>query len=146
MEALVERVEIDGVVYLELSPTGQIFHETFKGRFASERDRILPPPVPKNQKEQPRLPNHGWGNARTPILNFLQKIIDECSYVHACRTDYWNPNLSSSVLFRLKGDEIEGVFSNGTWTVKFLVETLANTAGQRAACVADLNQKAENWK
>lgn len=146
MEALVERVEMDGVVYLELSHTGQIFHDTFKGRFASERDRILPQIVPNNEKEQPRLPNHNWGNAQTPILNFLQKIIDECSYVRACRTDYWNPDLSLSSLFRLKGDKIEGIFSNGTWTVKFIVETSANTSGQRAACVADLNRMAENWR
>jgi putative CRISPR-associated protein (TIGR02619 family) len=144
MEALVERVDIDGKAYLELSPTGQIFYETFKNRFASERDRVLPPPVPIDQKEQPRLPRHNWGNAQTPILNFLQRIIDECSYVRACRTDYWNPDLSSPLLFRLKGDEIEGIFSNGTWTVKLIVETSANTPGQRAACVADLNRMAEN--
>jgi putative CRISPR-associated protein (TIGR02619 family) len=140
MEALVERTQVDSKEYLELSPTGQIFHETFKGRFESDRDRVLPPPVQNNQKEQPRLPNHSWGNARTPILNFLEKIVAECPYVRACRTDYWNPDLSSPLLFRLKGDQIEGTYSNGTWTVKFIVETSANTPGQSAACVADLNR------
>ena len=43
-ESLVERVEIDDCEYLELSPTGQIFHETFRERFRSSRDQILPPP------------------------------------------------------------------------------------------------------
>lgn len=144
MEALVERVNIDGEVYLEISPTGQIFHETFKGRFESDRDRVLPPAVPANQKESPKLSKHSWGNARNPILNFLQKIVDECPYVRTCYGDYWNPDLSSPVLFRLRGEEIEGVFSNGTWTVKFVVETSATTPGQRAACVADMNRITEN--
>jgi putative CRISPR-associated protein (TIGR02619 family) len=143
MEALVERIEIDGKQYLELSPTGQIFHETFKNRFESNHDTILPPPV--QQKQQPRLSNHDWGNARQSILNYLQRITDECAYVQACRTLYWNPDLPSPLLFRLKGDDIEGIFSNGTWTVKFIVETSATTVGQRAACVADLNSLTENW-
>ena len=139
MEALVEQVEMDGKIYLELSPTGQIFHETFKGRFESDRDAVLPPLVSINQKKQPELTDHGWGNARTPILNLLQNITNSCSYVRLCRTHYWNPNLSSPTLFKLKGEQIEGIFSNGTWTVKFFVETSANTQGQRAACVADMN-------
>ncbi|MCL1465980.1 putative CRISPR-associated protein [Argonema galeatum] len=144
MEALVERVDIDGKVYLEISPTGQIFHETFKGRFESVRSRVLPSPVLENEKRTPRLSNHGWGNARKPILDFLQKIVDECPYVRTCYGDYWNPTLPSPVLFRLRGEEIEGIFSNGTWTVKFIVETSANTPEQRAACVADMNRLTEN--
>ena len=139
LEALVERIEINGKDYLELSPTGQIFHESFKGRFESDRDRVLPSTIPNNQKKPPHLTDHGWGNARHSILSFMQKIIDEYPYVQGCRTHYWNPDLSSPVLFRLKGEEIEGIFSNGTWTVKFIVDTSATTPGQRAACVADLN-------
>ena len=65
---------MNGKIYLELSPTGQIFHETFKGRFESDRDAVLPPLVSINQKKQPELTDHGWGNARTPILNLLQMI------------------------------------------------------------------------
>ncbi len=145
LEALVERIDSNDNddIYLELSPTGQIFHETFKGRFESFRDEILPPSVP--QKQQPRLPNHSWGNARTPIFNLLEKIVSDFSYVRACRTDYWNPDLPSTSLFRLKGDEIEGTYSNGTWTVKFIIETSATTPGQSAACVADLNRMTESW-
>jgi putative CRISPR-associated protein (TIGR02619 family) len=144
MEPLVERVPMNGKVYLELSPTGQIFHETFKGRFESVRDHVLPAPVLGNQKRPPRLSNHNWGNARQPILDFMQKIINECPYVRTCYTDYWNPNLSSPVLFRMKRDKIEGIFSNGSWTVKFIVETSANNRAQCEACVADLNWFTEN--
>ena len=141
LETLIEREEIDGDTYLVISPTGQIFHETFKGRFESERDRFLPPPVPTNQKSKPTLNDHGWGNAREPILAFMQRVIDECPYVQGCRTHYWNPDLSSTSLFRVKGDAIEGVYSNGSWTVKIIFETSATTSGQREACIADLNYR-----
>jgi putative CRISPR-associated protein (TIGR02619 family) len=142
METLIER---DGQE-IWLSPTGQIFHETFKGRFESDRDTFLPPLVLRNQKIQPELTDHGWGNARSKILNFLQKITDQCSYVKQCRTHYWSPDLSSPVRFRKKGEQIEGIFSNGSWTVKFFVDTSANTEGQLAACIADLNNHALDFQ
>jgi putative CRISPR-associated protein (TIGR02619 family) len=141
VETLINRHIIDGITYVELSPTGQIFHETFKGRFASDRDRVLPCPIPSQQKEQPTLTQHNWGNARTTILNYLQKITNDYGYVRRCRTHYWNPDLSSSDRFRLQNDQIEGIFSNGSWTVKFYVDTSAQTEGQRVACVADLNER-----
>ena len=146
LETLVERVTIDGDTYLEISPTGQIFHETFQGRFESDRDQFLPPPVPVARKAKPTLNDHSWGNARGPIVDFMQRLIDECPYVLGCRTHYWNPNLSRAGLFRLKGEDIEGVFGNGSWTVKIIVETSATTTGQREACVADLNHRLGEWK
>jgi putative CRISPR-associated protein (TIGR02619 family) len=139
METLVDRVEIDGAQFLELTPTGQIFYETFKDRFQSDRDAVLPSVVPPQQKRAPILTDHNWGNAREAILLWMKQIIDKSSYVQGCRTHYWNPGLSSATLFRLKGEEIEAVFSNGSWTVKFFVDTSAKTVGQREACLADLN-------
>lgn len=136
-ETLIEHTEIDGKDFLELSATGQIYLDTFKGKFESDRDRILPSAV--NQKREPHLTDHSWGNARDQILNFLNRVINSFSYVYSCRTHYWNPDLSSKTLFRLRGDEIEGIYSNGSWTVKFFIETSATTPGQKKACVADLN-------
>lgn len=137
METLVER---DGEA-MWLSPTGQIFHETFKGRFKSDLDLFLPTSIPTNQKIKPELTDHGWGNARFKILDFLQKITDKCSYVKQCRTNYWNQDLSSFTRFRNKENQIEGILSNGSWTVKFVVHTSANTVGQLNACIADLNDR-----
>ncbi len=147
LETLVERVTIDGDTYLEISPTGQIFHETFQGRFESDRDQFLPQPVPTERKaKKTTLNDHSWGSARDPIVAFMQSLIAECPYVQGCRTHYWHPGLSRASLFRLKGEEIEGVLSNGSWTVKIIVETSATTAGQREACVADLNHRLGSWK
>ena len=36
LETLVERIEIDGEIYMGISPTGQIFHETFQGRCVAD--------------------------------------------------------------------------------------------------------------
>lgn len=141
METLIER---DGQE-IWLSPTGQIFHETFKGRFESDRDAFLPSLVPDNQKIKPELTDHGWGNARSKILDFLQKITDQCGYVTQCRTHYWNKALSSPIRFRKKGEQVEGILSNGSWTVKFYVDTSANTEGQLAACIADLNNRIQDF-
>lgn len=145
LETLVEYVDIDGIRHLELSPTGQIFYETFAGQFASERDQFLPPAVPTARKQPPSLEDHNWGNARDAIRAFMQRLTDECGYVRGCRTHYWNPALSRATLFRLWGDKVEGVFSNRTWTVKIVVDTLATTTGQRAAVVADLNARLGEW-
>jgi len=38
LESLVDRETVDWVDYLELSPTGQIFHETFRERFRTTCD------------------------------------------------------------------------------------------------------------
>lgn len=146
LETLVEREEIDGTAYMALSPTGQIFHESFIGRFASERDRMLPPPVPENAKTPPRLGEHDWANARRPVTAFMERVVAECPYVKTCRTHYWNPRLSRANVFRPWQGDIEGIYSNGTWTVKIVVETDARTPGQIDACVADLNARLEEWR
>ncbi|MBI5018178.1 MAG: putative CRISPR-associated protein [Deltaproteobacteria bacterium] len=145
LEALVDRVALDHDEYIDLSPAGQIFHETFRGRLRGELDRMLPPPVPEGQKTEPRLTDHSWGPAREPVLRWLRRVVAEVPYVRGVRDTYWNPDLSTPSLFRLKGDAIEGVYSNGTWTVKFAVETWAATPGQREACVADLNARLAEW-
>lgn len=145
LEPLVERVALDGGECLDLSPVGQLFHEAFQGQRGAEFDRLLPPPVPVAQKRSPRLSDHGWCSARDPILRRLERIVAEVPYVRAVHDTYWNPDLSTPSLFRCKGEGIEGVYSNGTWTVKFGVETATTSPGQREACVADLNERLGEW-
>jgi hypothetical protein len=137
-ESLVERVRIDGADFLELSPTGQIFHETFRERFRTVRDQVLPPPAPK--KKRPRLEKAGWPGEHPEVGRFLEKVTDEVPQVVQCGTFYFNPDLPERTRFRLGSDGIEGVFSPGAYCVKFRVETTATTPGQQAAVVAALNE------
>lgn len=144
-ETLVERETIDGQSYLVLSPTGQIFHEAFRERFRSIRDRILPPPVPVTQKRAPRLETGaGWPGNHPEVEHFLQRITDEVPQVVHCGTYYFNPELPERMRFSPSRDGIIGIWSNGQCCVKFRLETSAQTEGQRAAVVAALNDWLDN--
>ncbi|MCS7167196.1 MAG: putative CRISPR-associated protein [Gemmatales bacterium] len=138
-ESLVERVTIDGKPYLDLSATGQIFHETFKERFRSQRDLVVPPPA--LQKHPPRLEAAGWSGRHPEIRQFLENITRDIAPVVQCTTFYFNPDLPERTRFRLSRGDVIGIFSNGTYTVMFRVESTAQTEGQKAALVALLN----NW-
>ena len=138
-DSLVEIESIDGTEFLELSPTGQIFQETFKERFRTERDQVLPPPAIR--KLAPVLHEHGVINLlRTELLRHLNAVTQGVKAVTRCITNYCHPQLNEPMRFRIKGDEIEGIYTDGTRTVKFKVETTATTPGQRDAVVAALNE------
>ncbi|MBI3462704.1 MAG: putative CRISPR-associated protein [Planctomycetes bacterium] len=139
-ESLVERVEIDGEEYLELSPTGQIFHETFRERFRTARDQVLPPPVPLAQKRSPRLEKAGWPGEHPEVERFMNRVTNEVPQVRHCATFYYNPDLAERTRFRVCREGIEGIYSDGRFTAKFRVETTAQTPGQQAAVVASLNE------
>ena len=138
-EPLVNRVKMEGEDYLELSATGQIFHETFRSRFQQLKATRLPHPATPGEKEEPKLGTHGYNQAREPILHFLQKLTDEQPYILYCHSTYWNPDLSESTRFRLSGREVQGIYSNGTWCVKFKVITTPTEPDQLPVVVADLN-------
>lgn len=137
-ESLVDRVSIDEADYLELSPTGQIFHETFRQRFRTDRDRVLPPSA--QRKLPPALHDHAVINLlRDELLRYLSAVTQDVPQVIRCATNYCNPDLPETTRFRETRGEVEGIYSDGRRTVKFLVETTANTPGQHAAVVAALN-------
>jgi putative CRISPR-associated protein (TIGR02619 family) len=141
-ESLVERVTIDGRDYLELSAAGLIFHETFRDRFRSCRDQVLPPAVPPGQKKPPILKsNEGHMLAhRAEIERFLSRVTQQVGPVALCVTSYYNPDLPRPSGFHARGDGIEGVYCGGSWCVHFRVETTAQTEGQRDAVLAALNE------
>ena len=139
IESLIERVSIEGKRYIELSPVGQIFQETFRDRFASERDEVLPPPVPAEQKADPTWEASGHIRNHPEIMEFMKKVTAANPFVRRCSTYYYNPDLSERSRFRKSGKGIECVYSNGTWTAKIRVETSAKTEGQENACAAALN-------
>ena len=138
-EPLVNRVPIDGVDHLELSATGQIFHETFRTRFQKSRADRLPRAAAPSEKKAPSLGDHGYEQAHGPILRHLQRLGADRPYVRFCHSTYWNPDLPESSQFRIAGGNVEGIYSNGSWCVKFRVLTTANEQDDLCAVVADLN-------
>lgn len=140
-EPLVNRVPMDGQDCLELSATGQIFHETFRSRFQESKATQLPRDA--EDKESPKLGEHDYKRARDSIFRFLQKITEELPYVRYCHTSFWQENLPESTRFRMSGKEVEGIYSNGSWCVKFKVITTIEDkdSDQLPIVVADLN----NW-
>lgn len=141
-DALVERESVDGMEYVALSATGQIFHETFRQRFRSDRDQVLPPPALPGQKLKPVIKNdEGHLNKhRDELERFMMRIIDEIPQVTCCTTRYYNPDLPQRTRFIETRGEIEGIYSNGTYCVKMRIDSTAQTTGQRTAVVAALNE------
>ncbi len=137
-ESLVERVPIDGQDYLELSPVGQIFHATFHERFRTDRSQVLPPKA--LQKHPPRLEKSGWPGEHPEVEAFMKRVTDEVDPVVRCETFYFNPDLPQRTRFRCGAQGIEGIYSDRRFTVKFRVESTAETPGQQAAVVASLNE------
>ncbi len=140
LESLVDRETVDGVDYLELSPTGQIFHETFRERFRTTRDQVLPPPVPTGQKKPPHFEDSGHMHAVRGLKAFLEAVTAGVPQVVRCTTSWSHPDLPRPARFWVGAEGVEGQFSDGKALVKFRVETSATTPGQMAAVAARLNE------
>jgi len=140
LESLVDRETVDGVDYLELSPTGQIFHETFRERFRTTRDQVLPPPVPTGQKKPPHFEDSGHMHAVRGLKAFLEAVTAGVPQVVRCSTFWSHPDLPRPARFWVGAEGVEGQFSDGKALVKFRVETRATTRGQMAAVAAALNE------
>lgn len=138
-ESLINRVKIGDEDYLELSATGQIFHETFRSRFQALKETSLLRAAKSREKEEPKLGNHAYNQARNSISRFLEEVTKDRAYVRYCHSTYWNPDLSESTRFRISGGDVEGIYSNGTWCVKFKVITTTEDPDQLSVVVADLN-------
>ncbi|HPZ06709.1 MAG TPA: putative CRISPR-associated protein [Candidatus Eremiobacteraeota bacterium] len=137
-ESLVEHVNIEGEDYIELSPAGQIFHETFREKFKSTLDEILPPSATKKFKFT--MEDSGHVRSKADLEAFLQKITDEIPQVIRCINYYYNPDLPSITRFRTGAKGLEGIYSNGAYTAKFRIESTARTKGQENALLAYLNE------
>ncbi|SRR5579883_2086482 len=140
LESLVDRTQIDGEEFLELSPTGQIFHETFRERFRTHRDQVLPPAVPAAEKRPPQFEDSGHMDKVCGLKAFLQAVTDQVPQVARCATFYSNPDLPRPSKFWVGSDGIVGQFGDGKGLVKFRVDTRATTRGQMAAVAAALNE------
>jgi hypothetical protein len=99
---------------------------------------VLPPAVPPGQKQSPHVEDSG--HLPKAVKPFLIRVTNEVPQVARCATFYHNPDCPDRTRFRLGRDGVEGILSDGSYCVKFRVETLAQTPGQQAAVVAALNE------
>lgn len=139
LESLIDRVIIGGVVYIELSAVGQIFHDAFRDRFRARVSELLPPDVAVSLKKAPSWESSGHMQSHPEVMGFMKKLTSEVGPVVRCYTSYYNPDLPKRTNFRLKGDELIAVYSNGSYTVNIIVESSATTMDQKAALAAWLN-------
>jgi hypothetical protein len=138
---LVDNVQVGKQQLAGLSPTGQLFHETFRNRFIKCSSLILPPDSgipPENKKIRYEDDNRGKHKG---FENFLNKLRQR-PYIKEIYTHYYNPSLNAPIRFRksAKGivDQVEGIFSNAGATTKFDIVTTALNKRQQQACIADL--------
>jgi len=123
---------------------GQLFHETFRYRFAREKSQLLPPDSGLAPEEKKITYEPGLGPRPPGIETWLARL-REVPYVTRIHTWYYNPNLPRHSYFRpsKKGERdcLEGGFSNGKATAKFTVSLTARTEAQRDAALVDLIER-----
>lgn len=134
-ESLVERIPLDGREYLDLSPTGQIFHETFQYRFHTYRERLLPPPA--REKKPPKI-SRRFKDSK--LQEFLQRLTAEIPQVIQCIVHSSSAASQRRPGFRLIKGKIEGTFADVSPSLSFRVETTARDASEMLAVVAALNE------
>jgi hypothetical protein len=76
----------------------------------------------------------------------MARVTAEVPQVVHCATFYYNPDLPERTRFRQGRDGIEGVYSDGRYTVKFRVETTADKPSQHTAVVTALNEWLATWR
>ncbi|MCD4656700.1 MAG: putative CRISPR-associated protein [Planctomycetes bacterium] len=146
LETLVDRVVISGQEYIDISSTGVIFHETYKTKFQKRKEVYLPPAA--KTKKTPKIEKSGWIGEHNEVEKFMLKITEQVDFVVYCNTFYYNPDLPKRMRFTLspaneKGEAVEKIiciYSDGSYCVKFYVETSAKTDSERSAALTYLNQ------
>ncbi len=140
-QSLVDIEPVNGSEIIGLSPVGQLFHESFRHRFATQRKKLLPPEYdikPENKDIKYEDSNSG---KHTGLDKHLNRLVQR-SYVKRIYTHYYNPDLPKPNSFKAstKGgvSQIEGVYSDGKGTTKFDVVITAGSAKERDAAIADL--------
>jgi putative CRISPR-associated protein (TIGR02619 family) len=139
--SLVEEIEVDGQKLVGLTPMGQLFHESFRYRFALQQSQLLPPDS-GTEPAGKKITSEAGLSPRPPGIEAWFKKLLEVPYVTKITTYYYNPDLPRANYFKPssqgEADRVEGGFSDGKATTKFLVFLTANTPAQRDAALSDL--------
>lgn len=142
-QSLVDYIAIDGKHLYELTPTGQLFHETFRSRFKFRKKELLPAPSMVVLEDRKITFEDGNHNKHKGLKRWLEKII-AVDFVNGIYTHYYNPDLERGNDFRrTKSDsisELEGYYSNNGALTKFTILTTAKNMQQRNAAIVWLNE------
>lgn len=141
---LIDCVEEDGKFLYALSPTGQLFHESFRHRFVRQRSGLLPQPT-DIPVEKRKIKYEDQNSGKHKGLDDYLKKVSKVLYVTEISTHYYNRDLSRRNIFRKASkaspNQLEGWYSNDGALTKFFVRTTAITPLQLQTCIADLNYR-----
>ncbi len=140
LESLVEREKQEGEEFLTLSPAGHILHEKCQGYPVDEVAHLRA----ANRQASPHLGEGHLADKQSEIRSYLQRVTEGNPFVTRCRLFYANKDLSQKNHFRLSRGNVTGVYSDGSFTAKFVVETTAEAENQKPLAVSKLNQWLEN--
>jgi len=141
---LVDHVQSDGKHLYDLTPTGLLFHETFRSRFRSRMRDLLPPDSPVAIKGRKIKFEDGNQNKHKGLNHYLEKMIS-IPFISGIYTHYYNPSLERENIFKRSSSDsisdIEGWYSNGGGITKFTLLTTAETMQERNAAIVWLNEE-----
>ncbi len=118
-EALVDRVVIDGVEYLDLSPAGQIFREACRDEHITAAE--LPPPAAKQRP--PRFETAGWPGKHPALLRTIEKLTTVFPQIVQAQSRYYMPDLNKPARAYLKARQIWIDLPDRGATAKFSLDT-----------------------
>ena len=139
--SLVDEIGENGEKIIGLSPTGQLFHETFQYRFFQQKKALLPPNSGLVSTDKVIKYEDKNAAKHSGLKSYLEKV-RQVPYIIRIFTYYYNPDLPMKKYFRpsRKGNtsQIEGVYSDGKATTKFDLVTTAKNEMERNAAIVDL--------
>ncbi len=127
-----------------LSSLGELFHQGYKERFRRQRAQLLPPDSGLRPEQKTIKYEDDNAGKHSGLAEYLQRLL-ELSYITRIRTYYYHPELPERLRFfigaKCAPNEIEGWYSNGKATTKFIVVTTARSDPERQATLVDLTEK-----
>ncbi|MBF0259995.1 MAG: putative CRISPR-associated protein [Desulfamplus sp.] len=141
-DALVDHNEIDGKYLYDLTPTGLLFHETFRSRFRARKE-LLPVNSGVPAKEREIKYEDKNENKHKGLKQYLEKVV-KTPFVSGIYLYYYNRDLEKKNIFRRTSSDsisdIDGWYSNDGAITKFTVKTTAKTLQERDAAIVWLNE------
>lgn len=130
-----------------LSSLGELFHQGYKERFRRQRVQLLPPHCGLHPDQKKIVFEDNNPHRHPGLAEYLRQLLQR-GYITGARTYYFNPDLPERLRFfispRCRANEIEGWYSDGNRTTKFILITTAQTELERQAVIVALMEEITN--